>query len=294
WSKAEAQSGVDSRPRPQEERVGEAGDDHVQVARRPDPFARLPFARQPEPKARVDAGGHLHLDLAPPGDDAGAPALPARLVDHLSLAAAVRAGMHVHEAAEGRLPHVPDLAPAAALRAVADQGARLRPPPLAAPAPLRPGHFDLGLQAERGLFKAELQVVAEIRPRFGTAASAALRPAAEKHVEDVVEIAETAEAPEAAEGIESPLAGSGAGPLRPVEGGVSEAIVLRPGLRVGKDPVRLADLLELGLRLGVVLVDVRVVLPGEAAVRLFDFFLGGVPGDAEHLVVVSLRHPLHP
>src|SRR5690606_36268088 len=119
-------------------------------------------------------------------------------------------------------------------------------------------------------------------------------PAAEKNVEDVVEIAETAEAPEAAGRVGSPLAGSGAGPLRPRGGGVAGAVVPRPGLRVGKDPVRLAALLELSLRLGVVLVDVRVVLPGEAAVRLFDFFLGGVPGDAEHLVVVSLRHPLHP
>ena len=58
-----------------------------------------------------------------------------------------------------------------------------------------------------------------------------------------------------------------------------------PLLGVGEDLVGGRDLLELLLRLGV-RVDVGVVLPGQAAVRLLDGVGVGLPVDAEDLVRV--------
>jgi hypothetical protein len=68
---------------------------------------------------------------------------------------------------------------------------------------------------------------------------------------------------------------------------VAVAVVRRPALGVGEDLVGLGRLLELLLGVGVVLVDVRVQLPGQPAERLLDLLLVGVAGDAEDLVGVS-------
>ena len=128
-----------------------------------------------------------------------------------------------------------------------------------------PGHFDLRLEAKGGLFKAEFEIIAEIGALPWTAPPPLLGPAPKEHIEDVVKAPKAAEA---AEGVKAALAGSGA--LRALKGGVAESIVLGSRFGVGEDLVGLADLLKLRLSLRVIFVDVRVILPGEATVRLLD------------------------
>ena len=66
----------------------------------------------------------------------------------------------------------------------------------------------------------------------------------------------------------------------------AEHVVRLPALRVGQDLVRLVDLLEARLRLGI-LVDVGVPLLGEPAEGALDLGVVGSPLDAQHLVVVA-------
>jgi hypothetical protein len=75
-----------------------------------------------------------------------------------------------------------------------------------------------------------------------------------------------------------------------LEGGVAEAVVERAPLAVAQDLIGLDDLLEALLRgLAVVGVLVGVVLEGEAPVGLLDIFVGGVPWNPKHLIVVALH-----
>src|SRR5262249_20513733 len=66
-------------------------------------------------------------------------------------------------------------------------------------------------------------------------------------------------------------------------------VVLLALLSVGQDVVRLGDLLEPLLRLGVALVGVGVVLAGELPVRLLDLVRGRGLGDVKSLVIVLLE-----
>merc|ERR1719213_1560237 len=69
---------------------------------------------------------------------------------------------------------------------------------------------------------------------------------------------------------------------------VLAAIVPPPGLLVSKHLVRARDLFEVGLRLLLVLVLVRVPLLGELMVRLLHLSGAGAPRQPEHLIVVDL------
>ena len=71
---------------------------------------------------------------------------------------------------------------------------------------------------------------------------------------------------------------------------MSVAVVGLAFVLVGENLVGLGDLLELIFGLGVVAVDVRVKLPGDAAEGLLDLGLSGAAGNPEHLVVVTLAH----
>jgi hypothetical protein len=71
---------------------------------------------------------------------------------------------------------------------------------------------------------------------------------------------------------------------------VAEAVVLGALVRVGQDGVGLRGLLELLLGLGIVGIAVGVVLEREAPVGLLQVLAARAAGDAEHLVVVALRH----
>ena len=68
-----------------------------------------------------------------------------------------------------------------------------------------------------------------------------------------------------------------------------EAVAVIGGAAVGvsKDLVGLGGLLELLLGLGIVAVDVRVQLAGEAPERLLDLAVVGVASDAQHVVGVA-------
>ena len=63
-----------------------------------------------------------------------------------------------------------------------------------------------------------------------------------------------------------------------------------PLLGVGEDVVGLLDFLELRLGRLVARVDVGVVLPRQAAIRLLDLLGRGVSGDAQDLVIIAVGH----
>ena len=102
------------------------------------------------------------------------------------------------------------------------------------------------------------------------------RSPTEERVEDVAERPEsTTEALETAGG-------------RTLDSGVAEHVVRRATLPIRQHPVRLVQLLESILR-AVVLVDVGVMLLGEATECPLDLGIVGVSGDPEHLVVVTFH-----
>ena len=70
---------------------------------------------------------------------------------------------------------------------------------------------------------------------------------------------------------------------------MAHVIVLSFLLLVGKNAVRFVDLLEFFFGPGF-LADIRVIFPGEVAVRLLDLLLVRTPRYAEGLVVVSRNH----
>ena len=65
------------------------------------------------------------------------------------------------------------------------------------------------------------------------------------------------------------------------------AVIFGAGVGVRQHVVGFVDFLEFILGGGIVLVDVRVVLPRQPAVRLADFLFRGVFGDAQDFVVAA-------
>src|SRR5690606_4886425 len=127
------------------------------------------------------------------------------------------------------------------------------------------------------LLEVELERVAQIRAT-GHAAAGARAGGTEDVAEHVAEdVAEAAGAEAAAE----PAA---------VDAGVTEAVVGRALLRVREHLVRFAGFAEALGGLLVARIAVRVVLHRKTPVGLLYFGLTGVPGDAQHLVVVAFRH----
>src|ERR1700737_3153084 len=109
------------------------------------------------------------------------------MLDDLAHAPAERARDHIDDLAEDRLRHPSYLPLATAVGAARRCGAGLRPAPGAGGAHVRPGHFDLLLDAEDGLFEVELQPVAQVTPASRPAALASAALAPKKHVEEVAE-----------------------------------------------------------------------------------------------------------
>src|SRR5690606_32881974 len=81
---------------------------------------------------------------------------------------------------------------------------------------------------------------------------------------------------------------------RAADARVAELVIGGALARLLEDFPGLLDLLERGLGFRVARVAVRMVLHGEAPVGLLQLGLGRVPRQAEHLVVVALRHPEFP
>ena len=138
-------------------------------------------------------------------------------------------------------------------------------------------HGDGLLAAEGRLLEADVEVVAEVLP--ATHPGAAARPARPEEVPEQV----TDDVLEACSEVEA------RGPGALLEGGVPEAVVHRPPLRIREHLVRLGELLEALFRLAVPGILVGVVLMRQLAESFLDLLVSCVAGDAEHLVVVALH-----
>ena len=140
---------------------------------------------------------------------------------------------------------------------------------------------NLLIEAKDCLLKLESKVVAEIASALNARATATathVEHFAEDVAEDVADIALEAS-------LEGIAASGSAG-----EGGVSIAIVCGALFRVAQDGVGLRALLELGFRLGIVRVPIRVVLHGETPVGGLQFLVGSSFADLQHVVKVEFRH----
>src|SRR5580692_12610781 len=245
--------------------------------------------RPPEHRVRLDvhpdvqvAGGAAALtgsaladDLDPlpvghPGRDAGldgplahrppaARALRARVVDHQAAAAALLARLRDPER-----PQVPArLAGPLARRADLGHGARLGPGAATGRARALPGQpqrdrgpVDRVAEAQRGL---GLHVGAPAWPVLGRVRAAAVEHPAEQVAQPAGRVARPAEDVVQVEAAEAP--GARPGPGRDPEAAAEQRarlVVLLAPLLVGQYGVRLGDLLEALLGLGVALVGVRV------------------------------------
>jgi len=130
--------------------------------------------------------------------------------------------------------------------------------------------------AVRTFIEVDVDDDLEVLPARRTGAPAAERVAAagatEERVEDVADVAESA-----AERIRS---GASRRPL------LAEHVVSATPFGVGQRLVGARDLLELGFRLGIVWVRVRVELTCSLPVGALEIVLACVPLDAEQLVVI--------
>ena len=75
-----------------------------------------------------------------------------------------------------------------------------------------------------------------------------------------------------------------------IDASVAVLIVGSPLLAVREDFVGFLGFLEVFFRLGIVRIAVRVMLHGQLAVGLLDFFFRGVAIDAENVVKVAFCH----
>ena len=264
---------------PLEELVGTDGDGHVQVAGGAAVHAGAALAVQDDALAVGDAGGHLDVGRALDALDARAAAGGALVGDDFTGAAAGGAGTgDEHEAALG-----PDLAGALAGRASLGLGAGLGAGAAAGGAGLLAVELKRLFAAHGRFLKGELELVLQVLPCLGRVAALAVHAAhaAEELVENAPHAAQVAEA-----GKVEAAAAAPEGILRAVH---AELVVARPLFRVGQDLVGLVQLLEAGLGVFIVGMQIRVTFLGQLPVGLFDVFLGGVLRDAQHLLIVSFR-----
>src|SRR5262249_9067760 len=139
-----------------------------------------------------------------------------------------------------------------------------------------------------GLLERDLEVVPEVRTPLGSTpppAASAKDVAKAEHVakagEDVGKVGED-------RGVDA--AGSGAA----AEPGMPEAVVHAPLLAIREDGIRFGRFLERFLRLVIARIAIRMVLQRKLPVGALDLLVVRISLDAQHLVVVPLRHAAHP
>ena len=257
-------------------------DRYIQIACRAAVCAGIALTALLDGLAVVDAGRDVDLELARLAHAALTAALRTRLLDDLAGAAAVRAGALRLEHAERRALGLGHDAGAAAVRAGLRRRALGRAGAAAVATGLDALDRDLLFAAEGRLLEgkdnglangfAALRCVAALR-------TAAAEAAAEERTEQVAEVAHVEAAAEAACACTAAVAR--------VDACKAELVVLCALVLVGQHLIRLVDLLELVGRLGIILVEVRVVLASQLAVRLFQLVLARALLHAEHLVIVS-------
>ena len=155
--------------------------------------------------------------------------------------------------------------------------------------------LDLLLHPRRRFLQADLEVVAQVAAALAAlAVGAAAVLAAEELLEDAARAAvATARAaeylPDQGEGVDaargSPARPGGA--LR--ERRVPVAVIRGALVGVAEDVVGLAEFLEPFLGLRVARVLIRVILDRQAAVGFLQFLARGIPGDAEHFVIIAFN-----
>ena len=254
----------------------------VEVARRTALQAGLAFAGKPDPGPVLHPLRNVDGECAFLGDPPGAGTVAARVGDHLPAPVTGRAGPLHREEGLGRA----HLALAAAGRAGGRARARFGAGADAGLAADAGGDPDLGGLAVERLLEVDLHIVAQVRAALVAAPAAAPAPAhelAEQVFEDVRHgtrevVAETGPRAEAAL----------------FEGGMSELVVGRLALRVLQHLVGFVDFLELGFRRSVAIVDVGMELLCEFAVGAFQRRRIHAPVDAQHFIVVALRHNAQP
>src|SRR3989475_2223970 len=263
-------------PLADEERMLAHAEHDVEVAGCAGVRPGLALAAQLESGAAVDAGRDLDVELVRPPLHAGALAAGARIRDDGALPVAVAARLGDREEAllEAHLPR------AAALRAGARRGPRLGAASAARVARRQAGHRDRLLAPERRLLEADLEVVAEVlpapRPTAPAAAPARAEEVSEQVADDVLAVAADVETRASRRALR--------------EGGVPEAVVEAPPLRIGEHLVGLRDLLEALLGLVAVLgIAVGMILEGGLPVSFLDVVLGRGAGHTQDLVVIALH-----
>ena len=270
---------------PAEDLVGLHHHGDQQVAAGAAVLTGVALSPQGDGLAVVDTGGDVDLDGPALADAALAVTVGAGLVDDPAGAAALGAGGGGGEHAHGRLPPGLDAAAAVAGGAHLRGSARGTAVALTGGALLAALHGELLLAAEGRLGKGDGDGGADaLAPlgRVGVAPLLTAEAAAEKAAENVAQIAEV----EACRAV-APSGTAGTCAIAGIHAREAELVV--PGLLIGigQHLVGLVDLLELLLGLLVAGVHVRVVLPRQLFICLFDLVLRRALADAENLIIIT-------
>ena len=157
------------------------------------------------------------------------------------------------------------------------------------PVPWQDWHADLHRAAHGGVLKRDFKLEAHVVAADALLAGgtvAAHAATAEDVAEDVAEGALEVGAVHVAEPAEAAGTARSAG----IHARLAVAVVGGALLVVGKHGVGFTDFLELLFGDLVTRIAVRMVLHGHAAVGLLDVVGGSVLADAEHLVIIAIRH----
>src|SRR5208282_1811740 len=247
----------------------------VEIALRSAAVAGLALAAQLEPRAVVHARRNFDRERFVFADSPLSLALGTRVGDDHALAAALSAGGR--DGKESLLRA--DLAAAAAIGALAcAAGAAAGARAVAGFALSQALELYDFLDPARRFFELDFEIVAQVvtAPGARTRASAA---GAEEIAEDVGEnFLEALAEVESAEPART---------LRPLEGGVTEAVVLRAPLGIGKYLVSLVEFLESLFGFFVAGIAIGMKLNGETTVGFFQFVFAGAAIDTEDFVIVA-------
>ena len=163
---------------------------------------------------------------------------------------------------------------------------------------LFPVHGHLLLRTKGRFLKGDLGIHPQVSPLPGAIvgpAAGAPSGTSKEHIEDVVHAFSAAETAKALEPAAEGVAGTRAGPSAVLESGMAVLVIGRSLLGIAEDTVGFIGLFEFIRCFRIVFVQVRVILPGQFVVGLFQFIGCGVFGNAQHLIVVSLLcHPYLP
>ena len=133
--------------------------------------------------------------------------------------------------------------------------------------------------AAHSLFQGELQGITQIRtPSRATTTTAAATEDVAKNIAEDVTKATTAEA-----------AGSASTGLA-IHTGMAELVIGCPLLLIGEHLVGFLGFLELGQRLLIIRVTVRMVLHGQTSIGLFQILLTGILGRPQHFIIITFGH----